>query len=179
MIKTKKSILNKTARGIIVISGENGKQKKIFFGNDKVNTDIFGNPKIETDWLGNQKIETDWLGNPYVEPEKKDDSGCYLSTTCMQVMADSFDDNCIELDLLRNFRDSYVKEHHPEAIEEYYKIAPKIVSTISSNKNSKKIYREIYSDFILKTIELIQDQQFEKVYNQYKNYSLKLIEDLC
>ena len=54
------------------------------FGNEKVNTDIFGNPKVETDIFGNQKIETDWLGNPYVEPEKKDDSGCYLTTACMR-----------------------------------------------------------------------------------------------
>ena len=63
------------------------------FGNEKVNTDIFGNPKVETDIFGNQKIETDWLGNPYVEPEKKDDSGCYLTTACMRAKSARFDDN--------------------------------------------------------------------------------------
>lgn len=109
--------------------------EKDWLGNDKVETDWLGNPKIETDWLGRQKVETDWLGNPYVEPEKKDDSGCYLTTACMRALSQSFNDDCHELGTLRAFRDAYVKERHPEAVEEYYRVAPKIVAAISQRED--------------------------------------------
>lgn len=150
--------------------------EKDFFGNDKVETDIFGNPKIETDIFGNQKIETDWLGNPYVEPEKTDDSGCYLTTACLRAKKDKFDDNCSELTILRKFRDSYVKEKHLKDIEEYYCTAPKIVKAISSIADSDLLYNKMYSELVLGTIDLIEKKQYEKAYNLYKSYGKKLMQ---
>ena len=97
----------------------NWEAEKDFWGNDKVETDFFGNPKINTDFLGNQKIETDWIGN-------------------------QFDDDCYELSFLRKFRDTYVKDNHPEAIEEYYSIAPAIVNDIQSRENRGELFMRIY-----------------------------------
>lgn len=153
--------------------------EKDWLGNDKVETDIFGNPKIETDIFGNQKVETDWLGNPYVEPEKKDDSGCYLTTACIRVLNDTFDDNCDELTTLRLFRDTYVKAHHPEAIDEYYQVAPKIVSAISQRTDSQSVYQKIYSELVLGTLRLIRGEQYDEAYKLYRTYSLKLFQAYC
>lgn len=153
--------------------------EKDIFGNDKVETDIFGNPKIETDWLGRQKVETDWLGNPYVEPEKKDDSGCYLTTACIRALNNSFDDSCYELKSLRAFRDTYVKAHHPEAIEEYYQIAPRIVAAIGRREDSQNIYGKIYTELVLGTLRLIEHNQDEDAYKLYKDYSLILSQSFC
>lgn len=153
--------------------------EKNWLGNDKVETDWLGNPKIETDWLGRQKVETDWLGNPYVEPEKKDDSGCYLTTACMRAMSDSFDDNCQELVTLRNFRDTYVKKNHPEAIQEYYRTAPEIVKCIGVRSDSQQIYRKIYDELVQGTIGLIEAERYGEAYDLYHGYSLRLADEYC
>ena len=149
--------------------------EKDIFGNNKVDTDIFGNPKIETDIFGNQKIETDWLGNPYVEPEKKDDSGCYLTTACLRAKGTNFNDDCAELTILRRFRDSYVKVFHPEDIKTYYRTAPQIVEAIGSMPNSTSIYESMYSELVLGTIDLIKKSQLENAYNFYKDYEKNLM----
>lgn len=153
--------------------------EKDWLGNDKVETDWLGNPKIETDWLGRQKVETDWLGNPYVEPEKKDDSGCYLTTACIRALNTSFDDDCYELTTLRKFRDTFVKKEHPEAVREYYDVAPKIVESISRRPDSQKIYCKIYEDLVLGTLRLIEEGSSEDAYSLYRNYSMNLASDYC
>lgn len=134
--------------------------EKAWLGNDKINTDIFGKPKIETDILG----------NPYVKPEKKDDGDFYLTTACMCVMQDMFDDNCQELTILRNFRDTYVKEYHPETIVEYYRTAPNIVRAIKDRTNSQEIYQNMYSNLVQVMIDLIRIGKYEDAYILYKNY---------
>lgn len=153
--------------------------EKDWLGNDKVETDWLGNPKIETDWLGRQKVETDWLGNPYVEPEKKDDSGCYLTTACIRALNTSFDDDCYELTTLRKFRDTFVKKEHPEAVREYYDVAPKIVESINRRPDSQKIYCKIYEDLVLGTLRLIEEGSSEDAYSLYRNYSINLASDYC
>ena len=153
--------------------------EKDWLGNDKVETDWLGNPKIETDWLGRQKIETDFFGNPYVEPEKTDDSSCYLTTACIRVLKGAFDDNCDELKSLRLFRDTYVKEHYPEAIAEYYQVAPKIVSAINKQANSTQIYEKLYSELVLGTLHLIQNNSQEDAYKLYRTYTMNLLSTFC
>ncbi|MCM1236407.1 MAG: hypothetical protein NC489_40530 [Ruminococcus flavefaciens] len=149
------------------------------FGNEKVDRDIFGNPKIDTDIFGNQKIETDFFGNPYVEPEKKDDSGCYLTTACMRAKLDQFDDNCEELSTLRKFRDTYVKVYHPEAIQEYYSKAPDIVAVIERRADSQKIYLKLYKDLVIGTMKLIKQKRYEDAFNLYRDYGVSLYDKYC
>lgn len=149
------------------------------FGNEKVDTDIFGNPKIDTDIFGNQRIETDMFGNPYVEPDRKDDAGCYLTTACMRTKLDQFDDNCEELSTLRRFRDTYVKDNHPEAIQDYYIKAPVIVEMIGRRKDSQEIYLRMYKELVLETIKLINHKCYEDAFVLYRNYGVSLYEKYC
>lgn len=149
------------------------------FGNEKVNTDIFGNPKVDTDIFGNQKIETDWLGNPYIEPEKKDDSGCYLTTACMRAKSARFDDNCEELSILRKFRDTYVKDYHPETIQEYYEKAPLIVKKIGEQDESQTIYVRMYRELVIGTLSLIKKGRNEEAFDLYKEYCDSLYNKYC
>ena len=154
--------------------------EKDWLGNDKVETDWLGNPKIETDWLGNQKVETDWLGKPLVAPEKKDDNGgCYLTTACMSALQDEFRDNCAELTILRQFRDTYVRDIYPDDIVEYYKVAPLIVSAINHRFDRQDIYVRVYEELVLKTIGLIKQGLFENAYQLYKDYSGALVAQYC
>lgn len=148
--------------------------EKDWLGNDKVNTDWLGNPKIETDWLGRQKIETDWLGRPYVEPEKKEDQNCFLTTACMQSLSTNFHDDCYELSTLRKFRDSYLQENYPEEIEEYYKIAPSVVENILKMPNKKEVFSDIYTSLVSPAVSLIEKGEFKKAYLLYKDYTLQL-----
>lgn len=119
------------------------------------------------------------LGNPYVEQEKKDDSGCYLTTACMRAMGGEFEDNCKELMILRDFRDNYVMANHPDAVKEYYRIAPKIVNIIGMQKDSQSIYLKMYQELVLGTISLIGRGMPAEAFALYKNYGNRLAKEYC
>ena len=153
--------------------------EKDIFGQDKVSTDIFGNPRIKTDLFGHQEIERDWLGRPYVEPEKKDDSSCYLTTACLRALRADFDDGCEELTILRGFRNSFVREHHPEAIWEYYRIAPGIVSEIQKQANHQEIFEAIYRELVEPCVALIKEGRLVDAYELYSTYSRSLEATFC
>lgn len=153
--------------------------EKDIFGHEKVNRDLFGNVKIDTDLFGHQRIERDWLGRPYVEPEKKDDSGCYLTTACLRALRSDFDDNCEELTILRGFRDSFVRERHPEAIKEYYRIAPGIVGEIQKRANHQEIFETIYRELVEPCVALIKEGHLVDAYELYSAYSRSLETAFC
>lgn len=67
-------------------------------------------------------------------------------------MCDSFNklDDCYELTMFRDFRDNWLKKQ-PEGktlIDEYYAIAPKIVTNINKLANAKKIYQDIWQKYL-------------------------------
>lgn len=103
-------------------------------------------------------------------PKTSSSSGCFLTTACVEAMGKS--DDCLELTLLRNFRDTYIKQRNRggEDIAEYYIIAPQIVSAISEQNNKHDIYLDIYNNLILKAIELIRNDKCEEAYFLYKRY---------
>lgn len=109
-----------------------------------------------------------------LHPKKDDGGGCYLTTACMQVQADEFDDNCAELTTLRKFRDSYVEKNHNTGISKYYDVAPRIVEEINKLDNSSEIFTKMYNDLVVVSCELISNEEYEKAYNHYKAYSLDL-----
>lgn len=105
---------------------------------------------------------------------KRNNGGCYLTTACINFQQSEFNDNCRELTILRNFRDSYVKEHHEEDISKYYKIAPKIVDRINKLENNQKVYEDMYEELVKPCCTLIEMEKFEEAYSKYKEYSLNL-----
>ena len=96
--------------------------------------------------------------------------------TNVRVKGEEFLDDCDELELLRNFRDSYVKENYPQDIEKYYVIAPKIVEKVKGLKDNVDVFRKMYYELVLPCCNLIEENKLYEAYNRYKNYSLELAE---
>ena len=105
---------------------------------------------------------------------KRDSGGCYLTSACMSVKGDGFQDNCYELELLRDFRDTYVKENYPEDIAVYYDIAPRIVKNVESLENGKSIFEKMYDELVAPCCDLIENSKLYEAYVKYKDYSMEL-----
>jgi len=92
--------------------------------------------------------------------------GCYITTAC--VKSKGLPDDCHELEILRNFRDTYVstRKSGPELIEEYYQTAPLIIEEINKRGNSAEIYSVIYAD-VKKAVSLIQGKMYSTAFELY------------
>ncbi len=97
--------------------------------------------------------------------------GCYLTTACLVHFKDHFDDNCEELTILRWFRDNFVLK---EDINHYYEVAPLIVESINSEKNSDIIYDYIYDNVVDYCVAQIKSGNYEETYRRYKDSVLSL-----
>ena len=113
-------------------------------------------------------------------PDKSDtrpgSGGCYLTSACMKYFQEKFDDNCYELTVLRWFRDNFVSK---EDIEHYYEIAPIIVEAINKEEKSDVIYNYIYDNIVDYCVEQIEQGNYDKAYNRYKNSILTLEEQFA
>ena len=101
-------------------------------------------------------------------------SGCYLTSACIR--AKGLPDDCEELKTLRGFRDAYMR-NLPDGeaeIQEYYRIAPVLVSAINLRKNADSIWMQIYEELILKCVQLIKEGNYADTYRLYKGYTLNL-----
>lgn len=106
-------------------------------------------------------------------------SGCYLTTAC--VVAKGLPDDCDELQTLRAFRDSYLVAlpNGQEEIEQYYQMAPGIVSAINQRDNCEEIWSQVYSELISPCVLKIHAQENNDAYQLYKAYSLELRKKYC
>ena len=111
------------------------------------------------------------------EPKGYHSSGnCYLTSACVDAMG--LADDCRELTLLRNFRDTYMK-NLPEGqkdIEHYYAVAPKIVEAVNAHPDAKAIWEKVYHELVEKCVRLIEANDLAKTYQTYKIYSLQMEE---
>ena len=89
--------------------------------------------------------------------KSKSSGGCFITTA----VCDSFGkpDDCHELTAFRNFRDNWLLNQQDGKIlvAEYYAVAPKIVSKINLLKNSADIYKNIWNDYLLPCLKLIEE----------------------
>lgn len=83
----------------------------------------------------------------------------------MKHFQEQFDDNCEELTILRNFRDSFVSV---EDIDYYYKIAPIIVEAINNVENNYSIYDYIYQNVVKVCVNAIKKGNYKFAYKRYK-----------
>lgn len=125
---------------------------------------------VNVDYSGEGSWSTTTHGEDHSNTEHGS-GGCFLTTACMKVQAEAFDDKCHELETLRWFRDRYVSK---EDIDHYYRIAPGIVRKIDAVPNAAEVYHTIYKDVISVCVQAIENQQFDLAYNTYKNAVLKL-----
>lgn len=115
-------------------------------------------------------------------PIYKDDSSstpCYLTSAC--VYAKNLPDDCYELQTLRTFRDTWMKnsQEGQQSIEIYYDTAPKIVSAINDMANSKVIYEKIYNEMVLPCVQLIEQNKMQETFELYKEKVFELKKLYC
>lgn len=92
--------------------------------------------------------------------------GCFITTATCEVMG--LADDCDELQTLREFRDSWLKENHPEDITQYYEEAPGIVERIKKIEESEDLFIYLYHAFIYPAVEKIKAEDFQGAYITYK-----------
>lgn len=100
------------------------------------------------------------------DDEKK--SGCFITSACVE--SKGLHDNCMELEILRSFRDGYVLAltDGKRLIHEYYSEAPKIVNRINQDTRRKEIYNWLYVELIQKSIESIKEGDNHAAFENYK-----------
>jgi len=94
-------------------------------------------------------------------------NGCYLTTACTEYMG--LKDDCYELEMLRSFRDTYVKSlsNGDELIMQYYNDAPKILFEISKSKDKDVVFTSIYQT-IEEITRYILLEKYEDAYISYQ-----------
>lgn len=127
---------------------------------------------------GNSSIDSDIVhrycwGYHYEEcPRFKSQSsgGCFLTSACVE--AKGLADDCRELTVLRNYRDTYLKNrpNGSDDILEYYRIAPAIIEKIKMLPNAMEIFTKIYDELVTLCVSLIDEERYEDAYYTYKNY---------
>ena len=93
---------------------------------------------------------------------------CYITTAVCESLGKAED--CMELDLLRSFRDGYMltTQGGGSMVDEYYNIAPAIVSAINNIEDRDEVYRKIYNEYILPCITMIESDQMKECMEHYK-----------
>ena len=84
---------------------------------------------------------------------------------------EQFDNQCYELQVLRWFRDTFVSK---DEIEHYYNVAPIIVQNINKDSNSDNYYNYIYDNVIDYCVREIENGNYSKAYDRYKDTILIL-----
>jgi len=110
-----------------------------------------------------------------VDSLSSSNTGCFFTTACMEAMKDDFDDECYELESIRKIRDRF-KVRYAKDIRFYYDNAPYVVKVINGLPNCNEIWNCLYHELVLKTVQLIERENFEEAYAHYKAVSVKLFE---
>ena len=99
---------------------------------------------------------------------------CYITTAACQFRG--MDDNCAELNLLRDYRDTYMvsRAGGEDLILEYYDIAPSIVKHINSRSDAAQIYDGIWKEYIGPCIDLIRKGEMETCLELYSRMVLEM-----
>ncbi len=114
----------------------------------------------------------------YVESSSSDED-CFLTTACVHHR--QLQDDCMELQTLRNLREQYMRgqEEGNLLISQYSVLGPSIVKGINSCENSADIYDYMYQHMILPSVELVQCGQHEEAVQYYKTFVKALYEKYC
>lgn len=101
-------------------------------------------------------------------------SGCFLTSAC--TAARGLPDDCRELQTLRAYRDTWLKQTEEGAalVARYYEIAPKIVAAIDAQPNRLEIYDDIYQTMVLPCVELIGQGKYQEALELYQGKTLEL-----
>ena len=92
---------------------------------------------------------------------------CYITTAVCKSLGKP--DDCRELALLREYRDTYMmrSEAGRSLVKEYYNVAPTIVKRISKSEGAEGIYESIWVQYLNPCIQFIEENRLadcEKIY---------------
>lgn len=78
---------------------------------------------------------------PKPRPKPKDD--CFITTACVKFYG--YPDNCNQLQILRFFRDSYLKQSSKgrRLVKSYYLIGPIIIQNLRRDKDAATVFKFI------------------------------------
>lgn len=109
--------------------------------------------------------------------DDEDQGGCIISTAC--VVAKNLPDDCEELQILRNYRDTYLNsfELGRMDVNTYYSLAPIVVKAIRKSDFASKVFEDIYTNLVCKTVSLVNDGKYEEAHYYYKNFVIELWEN--
>lgn len=104
----------------------------------------------------------------------KEDKSCFISTACIRNK--DLSDNCYELNLLREYRDKYLRtfEVGRNDVQKYYMTAPLMVAAINERPDKNEIYDKIYTELVQPCVKLIEDHKYAEAHNHYRDYVDKL-----
>ena len=104
---------------------------------------------------------------------------CYLTTAC--VCAKDLPDDCYELQTLRNYRDTWLRNTQDglHAIARYYAVAPKIVAAINRREDSKSVYDAVFEKMVRPCVSLIEQKRYEEAFCLYKSVTFELENMYC
>lgn len=92
---------------------------------------------------------------------------CYITTAVCE--GKNKPDDCYELETLREYRDHYLMhtEDGKKLVEEYYDVAPAIVTAIKMQNDAVKIYDRLYEDYVLPCVGLAESGENQKCKELY------------
>ena len=134
------------------------------FGSEVGSMDKDGSFKIKTGVFSEETGRiSSWSGDVYETGMFGGDKGkvgeekgiCFLTTACVEHAG--LPDDCPELQLMRKFRDEYIRllPDGSNLIEDYYRTAPLIVQRIKSGMDADAVLENLLST-VRSVVELIQ-----------------------
>ena len=101
-------------------------------------------------------------------------NGCFITSAVCKSFNKS--DDCYELTTFRRFRDEWLLKESDgkQIIDEYYRIAPRIVEKIDASGKADKVYRMIWDRYLSECLRLLE----ERDYYECKKLYIQMVEDL-
>ena len=99
---------------------------------------------------------------------------CYITTAVCETFGKP--DDCYELTLLRNYRDTYLmaQDDGEAIIHEYYDVAPTIVKHINHSERKEEVYRHIWDTYLNPCIHMIETDRMQECRDLY----IQMVHDL-
>lgn len=103
------------------------------------------------------------------------DSLCFVTTAVCKSLKKG--DDCEELQMMRNLRDSFVSStaNGEMLVLEYYRVGPMIVNQIDKCDNSDSIYADLWNRYLKQCCELQRERKFKDALDIY----IEMVKTLC
>lgn len=97
-------------------------------------------------------------------------SGCYITTIVCDILGK--EDDCEVLENMRKLRSEYLQkdERFSSILMEYDYVGPEIAGLINkefSETQDKEVWQKVYDNYLVRTCELVKENNFEEATNKY------------